>query len=570
MKMTAMAGRRARVMTVSPGREALIAVIPIILAARAEVAGMHPFGISIFAALLPSVIGAASFAAGAALLGIEGIKYILSAAVFLAVSYVRQLDRIAAGIVLGALVTLGGVGEALVQGPDAAAIIIAVAEGIVSGLLYYIFGSLRTGAKPTYRTDGRDKLAARILLLGACINGFSGIILPPGIQLNLLIGLLAMMFISGSIGLCESVTAAMILGIMSAMSGDSVMSVMGLFAASALFSAILAELGRWGTVLGFFVGGALCVLCGESFYTAASYIWAIPTAAVIYAVLPEFVLTWVQDRIRILANFRDSRDERARLQRKIRQVTRQHSDISASLKRINEELVMEEQLQQKDAIYSVNTAVAQRADGGESVSGDCFVEFDSDKGRHYIILCDGMGSGRRAYRESKMTAELLREFLQTGFLKDKAVGMLNSALAIKGDDESFSTVDLFEFDTNTGDADFLKIGSAESFIRHKDEVETLSSASLPVGILDEVRAGTLSRRLSAGDLVVMVSDGVGEAGYGVLKGEWIKRMIKASGGDMHRLAEDILAEAVRRSFPEKEDDMTVVAVRIERAKNSGE
>ena len=39
-----------------------------------------------------------------------------------------------------------------------------------------------------------------------------------------------------------------------------------------------------------------------------------------------------------------------------------------------------------------------------------------------------------------MTAELMCEFLKSGFLKDKAVAMLNSALAIKGDEESFSTV----------------------------------------------------------------------------------------------------------------------------------
>ena len=64
----------------------------------------------------------------------------------------------------------------------------------------------------------------------------------------------------------------------------------------------------------------------------------------------------------------------------------------------------------------------------------------------------------------------------------------------------------------------------------------------------------------------MVSDGVGEAGYGVLKGEWIKRLIKASSGDINALSEEILTEAIRRSPPDKEDDMTVAVIKITRNK----
>ena len=153
-----------------------------------------------------------------------------------------------------------------------------------------------------------------------------------------------------------------------------------------------------------------------------------------------------------------------------------------------------------------------------------------------------MGQGRKAYRESKMTVELLKEFIKTGFLKDKAVNMINSALAIKGDSESFSTVDMIELDIVTGDCEFLKIGSAQSFIKHKEYVETLSSASLPIGIIEDVKTETHKRRLTSSDMIVMVSDGVGEAGYGVLKGEWIKRLIKASSGDINSLSEEILTD----------------------------
>ncbi|MEE0945085.1 MAG: SpoIIE family protein phosphatase [Clostridia bacterium] len=570
MRISAMAGRRARVMTAYYTKDALFLLVPVLLAARANVSGIYPFGLSSFAALAPSPVGAIAMMLGAASLGVGGIKYIICSAIYLAIGYIKKFDRVAAGTILGGIAALCSIGEMLFFEPGIMGFVTSVTEGVATGLLFYIFGSLRKGEKLYLAGEKREQIAAKLLLVGAAINGFSGIILPPGIMLNLLFGFLAVMLISGSMRLGDAVTVSLLVGYMSAMNGEGILTVVCIFAATALFSAILSELGRWAPVLGLLTGSALVLLADNSIYKINSYIGAVIAAVLIYSLLPEFIITWLQDKIRHTSAAYSTEEEHKRLASKIKSVTKQHNDISLSLKRMNEELILEEKRNEKEPLYSVSVSVAERASGGGTVSGDCFMEFDSERGRHYVILCDGMGSGRKAYKESKMTTELLREFLRTGFLKDKAVSMLNSALAIKGDDESFSTVDLFEFDAYTGDAEFLKIGSAESFIRHKNEVETLTSSSLPIGILDEVRTITISRKLFVGDIIVMVSDGVGEAGYGVLKGEWIKRMIKTAGNDTHRLSEEILAEAVKRNFPEKDDDMTVAVMRIERVRRGEE
>lgn len=570
MRISAMAGRRARVMTAYYTKDALFLLVPVLLAARANISGIYPFGLSSFAALAPSPVGAVAMMLGAASLGVGGIKYIICSAIYLAIGYIKKFDRVAAGAILGGLAALCRIVELLFLEPNIMGFVTAIAEGAATGLLFYIFGSLRMGEKLHVAGEKREQLAAKLLLVGAAINGFSEIILPPGIMLNLFFGFLAVMLISGSMRLGDAVTVSLLVGYMSSMNVEGTLTVVCIFAATALFSAILSELGRWAPVLGLLTGSALVLLADNSIYRLSSYIGAVVAAVLIYSLIPEFIITWLQDKIRYTSSAYSTEEEHKRLTRKIKAVTKQHNDISLSLKRMNEELILEEKRNEKEPLYSVSVSVSERASGGGTVSGDCFMEFDSERGRHYVILCDGMGSGRKAYKESKMTTELLREFLRTGFLKDKAVSMLNSALAIKGDDESFSTVDLFEFDAYTGDAEFLKIGSAESFIRHKNEVETLTSSSLPVGILDEVRTVTISRKLSVGDIIVMVSDGVGEAGYGVLKGEWIKRMIKTAGNDINRLAEEILAEAVRRNFPEKDDDMTVAVMRIDRMRKTEE
>ena len=60
----------------------------------------------------------------------------------------------------------------------------------------------------------------------------------------------------------------------------------------------------------------------------------------------------------------------------------------------------------------------------------------------------------------------------------------------------------------------------------------------------------------------MVSDGVGEAGSGVLKNEWIKKMIMLENRDDNELAKLILVGAKARML--FSDDITSVVIRINR------
>ncbi len=564
MKINAMAGRRARIVGLEFDKASLALIIPVILASRAGVSGTYPFGVSMFAAILPSYFGAAAVILGSLTLGVISVKYIIVTMAFLALCYLKKLDRIANTALLLLLTAICGIVQMLFFDPSLAAFLRVLAESVSTGLLYYIFASLQG----KYKGQTRERQMARLLILGAAVGGFSGLTLPPMLNLNILAGILLSMLISSSLTLTQSVTASIVIALVSSLDSAATMSVVCLFALSALFCAMLRELGRWGTALGFLCGSALTAILGDSFYSARLFAASVVASTIIYLILPDFTLSYIQDRIRSISGLSEANEEYKRVLKHIKNVTKQHRRISSALKNINDEIIRDEVYSEKKALYQVTSVVMQRADGNGSISGDCFLEFDADNNRHCAILCDGMGKGIKAYRESKMTAELLSEFLMSGFLKDKAVGMLNTALAIKGDDESFSTVDLFELDKTSGDAEFLKIGSAETYIKHKDEVETLASYSLPVGILDDIRSNTETRRLFAGDIVVMVSDGVGEAGYGVLKGEWIKRMIKSSNSDINRLAEELLAEAEKRCYPEKDDDMTVVVMRIERARES--
>ena len=173
-----------------------------------------------------------------------------------------------------------------------------------------------------------------------------------------------------------------------------------------------------------------------------------------------------------------------------------------------------------------------------------------------------MGSGKKAMRESRTTLKLLHEFLTAGFGIETSVEMINSALCLKLEDEMFSTIDLLCIDLVTGVAEFYKIGAAQSLISHDGNIETVYSSSLPAGMLCDIRPQGQTKRLSDGDTVIMMSDGISEAGNGTVRTEWIKQKLRCIPTDAEETAQDIMETVIEKSHGLIYDDMTVAAIKI--------
>lgn len=214
------------------------------------------------------------------------------------------------------------------------------------------------------------------------------------------------------------------------------------------------------------------------------------------------------------------------------------------------------------AKYSVDVAIRQTCRDYSEVSGDGADSFSSGDYKRYIIIADGMGSGSRAMAESRMTLRLLREFLTSGFGVRTAIDMINSALCLKLDDESFSTIDLLSVDLMTGICEFFKIGSAESVIMHGANVETVFSVSLPAGVAGGINVEGQVKKLGDGDVILMMSDGISEAGFGTARTDWLKKEIQKPFDEMGEMAQSVMETAVKKSRGSVLDDMTVAAVRL--------
>lgn len=214
------------------------------------------------------------------------------------------------------------------------------------------------------------------------------------------------------------------------------------------------------------------------------------------------------------------------------------------------------------ALYTVETSLLQLPRETFGVNGDSVAMFTVGEGKFYCIIADGMGSGNEAQYESAAACRLLTGFLKSGFAIKTALGILNSSMCLNMENEIYSTIDLLCVDLYTGEAQMYKIGSAQTLILSGGEFKTVSSSSVPVGILSDVRLDKKTVALKEGDTILMMSDGITEAGCSVSRTEWLKKLMAKPDCDMQMLAKNVMDTALEKNNGTAKDDMSVVAIRI--------
>jgi len=218
----------------------------------------------------------------------------------------------------------------------------------------------------------------------------------------------------------------------------------------------------------------------------------------------------------------------------------------------------------EEEAFAVATGVAKAPKAGGAVSGDSYTFMSNGDGKYIVALSDGMGSGQKAYAQSKVTINLLEQFMESGFDKDTSVSLINSILMLKSGDDSFSTIDLSVIDLFGGEVEFVKIGAAPTFIKKGGKVETVRSASLPIGILSNIEVELAHKKVENGDFIIMVSDGVVDAFKGDENDDsrLIEFIRKIKSINPQWIADSILDEANRICEGRPGDDMTVLVAKV--------
>ena len=211
----------------------------------------------------------------------------------------------------------------------------------------------------------------------------------------------------------------------------------------------------------------------------------------------------------------------------------------------------------EQANYRVEIDLLQIPHDSSKICGDTCTHFTDSSQFFNIIIADGMGKGKAAAIDSAMTVTLVSKLIKSGFDYKNSVKMINSALLVKSDEESLSTVDAARIDLYTGRLSIMKAGAPLTIVVKEKRPIILESRSTPIGIVNDVDVKEEELFLSSGDMVVMMSDGVCENGY-----DYILEILKRENTlSVTEITERIITSCIEKSKGIM-DDLTIVVAKI--------
>lgn len=206
--------------------------------------------------------------------------------------------------------------------------------------------------------------------------------------------------------------------------------------------------------------------------------------------------------------------------------------------------------------YQLECAMTSRNAPAHERCGDHADAFTDAVGDRYLVLSDGMGSGSTASLASRIAVRTFRRMVESGMEVPSAIRMVNTMLLTETSTENFATLDVLHFHADCGEMSLYKSGAAATLLCHAGKVQRISSLSFPVGIVTDALP---SRRRTAGfdgDMLVMLSDGIGEAEY-----PYISQLLREQT-EPEEIVRSACDKCTLFHGGQSRDDVTVIAARM--------
>ena len=194
----------------------------------------------------------------------------------------------------------------------------------------------------------------------------------------------------------------------------------------------------------------------------------------------------------------------------------------------------------------------------EDKNGDSSVILKLSDSKYFVAIADGMGHGKNANRMSSMILNLIKSMFEVGLDINLIIESVNKLLIPAGVD-NFTTLDACVIDIEKCECVFIKLGASVSVLKHKETSEMISSASLPIGIVESIRPTIVKKQIYQGDMIFLASDGVVDSFSSV---ENFKTFVNDSKiYNMQRFLDNVVFDAEMQNQAHI-DDMTIIGVNL--------
>lgn len=194
----------------------------------------------------------------------------------------------------------------------------------------------------------------------------------------------------------------------------------------------------------------------------------------------------------------------------------------------------------------------------ETQNGDNSVVVKLSENKYFVAIADGMGHGEMANKMSGIVINLIRCMFEVGLDDELIIDSVNKLLIPTGLDY-FSTLDACVVDLEKYMCSFIKLGSSVSVLKHKDTSEIISSKSLPIGIVKNIKPTVVRKQISEGEMIFLASDGVVDSFQSV---ESYKTFINDSKiYNVQKFLDDVIFDAENMN-KNHIDDMTIIGINL--------
>lgn len=211
--------------------------------------------------------------------------------------------------------------------------------------------------------------------------------------------------------------------------------------------------------------------------------------------------------------------------------------------------------------------------GNNDISGDSYTYCETEEGNVYLVLSDGMGTGKKANMQSSSVVKILELYFKSGIDISSALSTIDMILSSSNNEVNTASVDLCYLNRKTGKIYFSKMGAVPSIIVSENNIKTIEINRPPAGIsIDFIDNSYFLSDCDVydGDYIVMFTDGIydGFEKSGINKKvmfEYIASVVRKIDGtnfDCDNAAEEICKKVF--DMNEGCDDATIAIVRIDK------